>query len=142
MQTKDKQDEAQRHAQRDALISMVFRVTVRDLNKSCDYAYYNHIRFPSFFCPFFSKKIRPIYIKMIIYLFFYLNNFDYCKIFRTFAPDLMKGANMTIRKAATTESTRLMSAARKATESKANSLAFLQRAGIVSKSGNLTPMYQ
>jgi len=39
MQTKDKQDEAQRHAQRDALISMVFRVTVQDLNNSCEYAY-------------------------------------------------------------------------------------------------------
>lgn len=39
MQTKDKQDEAQRHAQRDALISKVFRVTVQDQNKSCDYAY-------------------------------------------------------------------------------------------------------
>ena len=39
MQTKDKQDEAQRHAQRDALISMVFRTIVHDLNKSCDYAY-------------------------------------------------------------------------------------------------------
>ena len=36
---KDKQDEAQRHAQRDALISMVFRVIVRDFNRSCDYAY-------------------------------------------------------------------------------------------------------
>ena len=36
---KDKQDEAQRHAQRDALISMVFRTIVHDQNKSCDYAY-------------------------------------------------------------------------------------------------------
>ena len=36
---KDKQDEAQRRAQRDALISMIFRTIVHDLNKSCDYAY-------------------------------------------------------------------------------------------------------
>ena len=36
---KDKQDEAQRHARRDAIISMVFRVIVHDFNKSCDYAY-------------------------------------------------------------------------------------------------------
>jgi len=36
---KDKQDEAQRHAQRDALISMVFRTIVHDFNKSCDDAY-------------------------------------------------------------------------------------------------------
>jgi hypothetical protein len=39
MRNYDRQDEAQRHAQRDALISMVFRVIVHDLNKSCDYAY-------------------------------------------------------------------------------------------------------
>ena len=39
MRTKDKQDEAQRHAQRDALISKVFRVTVHDFDNSCDYAY-------------------------------------------------------------------------------------------------------
>ena len=39
MKTKDKQDEAQRHAQRDALVSKVFRVIVHDMNKSCDYAY-------------------------------------------------------------------------------------------------------
>ena len=49
---------------------------------------------------------------------------------------------MTRRKAAITERIRLMSAARKATESKANSLAFLQRAGIVSQSGKLSPLYQ
>jgi len=36
---KDKQDEQQRHAQRDALISKVFRTIVHDLDKSCDYAY-------------------------------------------------------------------------------------------------------
>jgi hypothetical protein len=36
---KDKQDEAQRHARRGAIISMVFRVIVHDFNKSCDYAY-------------------------------------------------------------------------------------------------------
>ena len=36
---KDKQDEQQRHAQRDALISMVFRTIVHDLHKSCDDAY-------------------------------------------------------------------------------------------------------
>ena len=36
---KDKQDEAQRRAQRDALISMIFSTIVHDLNKSCDYAY-------------------------------------------------------------------------------------------------------
>ena len=36
---KDKQDEAQRHAQRDALISMVFRTIVHDFNKSCEDAY-------------------------------------------------------------------------------------------------------
>ena len=36
---RDKQDEQQRHAQRDALISMAFRTIVHDLNKSCDYAY-------------------------------------------------------------------------------------------------------
>lgn len=49
---------------------------------------------------------------------------------------------MTIKKAAITERSRLMSAARKATESKATSLAFLQRAGIVGQTGNLAPMYQ
>jgi hypothetical protein len=37
--TKDKQDEQQRHAQRDALISMVFRTMVHYFNKSCDDAY-------------------------------------------------------------------------------------------------------
>jgi len=37
--TKDKQDEAQRHAQRDALISKVFKTIVHDFDKSCDYAY-------------------------------------------------------------------------------------------------------
>ena len=36
---KDKQDEAQRHAQRDALISKVFKTIVHDFDKSCDYAY-------------------------------------------------------------------------------------------------------
>ena len=36
---KDKQDEQQRHAQRDALISKVFRTMVHDFNKSCDDAY-------------------------------------------------------------------------------------------------------
>ena len=36
---KDKQDEQQRHAQRDALISKVFCTMVRDCNKSCDDAY-------------------------------------------------------------------------------------------------------
>lgn len=39
MKKKDKQDEQQRHAQRDALISKVFRVIVHEKNKSCDYAY-------------------------------------------------------------------------------------------------------
>ena len=39
MQTKDQQDEAQRHAQRDALISKVFKAIVHDFNNSCDYAY-------------------------------------------------------------------------------------------------------
>ena len=36
---RDKQDEQQRHAQRDAVISMVFRTIVNDFNKSCDDAY-------------------------------------------------------------------------------------------------------
>ena len=36
---RNKEDELQRRAQRDALISKVFRVIVHDLNKSCDDAY-------------------------------------------------------------------------------------------------------
>ena len=36
---RDKQDEQQRHAQRDAVISMVFRTIVNAFNKSCDDAY-------------------------------------------------------------------------------------------------------
>ena len=39
MRTKNKEEEAQRHAQRNALISMVFRTIVHDFNKSCDFAY-------------------------------------------------------------------------------------------------------
>ena len=37
--TKNYEDEQKRHAQRDAFISMVFRVMVHEMNKSCEDAY-------------------------------------------------------------------------------------------------------
>jgi len=85
--------------------------------------------------PHFCFKIE-IFMRLLpkfLHMSFFFSNFAavYYNIY-----------SMTRRKAATSERTRLQSVTRKATESKANSLAFLQRAGIVSKSGHLTPMYQ